>query len=363
MRVTFLTATLAAVAGVSALPAPQEQPDTGKNAQPLPLAIFAETHVEPISLEVAAAKYREVSSTPPQTGETDTNNEVFRVTGLNDAAGTCSSVRVRTEWDSYSNSDRQAFIDAIKCLMGRAPNGQFSKSKSRYEDFVALHQLLTPNVHSSAKFLIWHRYFTWTFEDVLRSECGFNRAMPWFDETRYAGRFAQSSIFSSQWFGSINTGGNCVTDGQFANLALNIGPGSTDQLHCLSRDNDDSKTANCNQAYVDQCNAWDNYADMASCAETGPHAWGHNGIGAVMLDVWGSPSDPVFWLHHAFVDRAFRIWQNANSARVSTINGNDKAGNPLTLDTTVNVYDFRPTVKIRDILDTTGPTLCYRYNY
>lgn len=357
MRTTFLTATLAAVAGVSALPSPQEKPNT-KIAPALPMSVFAETHVEPIPFAVAAAKFQEANATAPQNAPA--SKPEFRIEA---AAATCSNVRIRTEWDSYSNSDRQAFVDAIKCLMGRPPNGQFSNSKSRYEDFVALHQRLTPNVHQNAKFLLWHRYFTWTFEDTLRSDCGFNRAMPWFDETRYAGRFAQSSIFSSQWFGSISLGGNCVTNGQFANLALNVGPGQGNQQHCLARNNDDSKTANCNQDYVNQCNAWGDFANMASCSEGGPHAWGHNGIGAVMSDVWASPSDPVFWLHHGFVDRTFRIWQNQNSARVNSINGNDIQGNPLTLDTTVNVYDFRPTVRIRDILDTTGTTLCYRYNY
>jgi tyrosinase len=102
---------------------------------------------------------------------------------------------------------------------------------------------------------------------------------------------------------------------------------------------------------------------MANCAELGPHGLGHNGIGSVMQDVYTSPGDPVFWLHHAFIDRNFRIWQNADRSRVSNIDGTDIAGNKLTLDTTVNVYDMRPTVRIRDLLDTTSNTLCYKYNY
>lgn len=214
MRPSFLTATLAAVAGVSALPKPQEKPNSRLTSAPaLPINIFADTPkaVEPVPLEVAAAKFKEANATISP--DTDTNKPSFRTANFAAAAATCSNLRVRTEWDSYSNSDRQAFIDAIKCMMGRAPSGQFSQSRSRYEDFVALHQILTPNVHGSAKFLIWHRYYTWTFEDSLRSECGFGRAMPWFDETRYAGRFEQSSIFSSQWFGGISLGGNCVTNG------------------------------------------------------------------------------------------------------------------------------------------------------
>lgn len=126
---------------------------------------------------------------------------------------TCTQPRIRQEWDSYSNGDRQAFVNAIKCLMGRGPSGQFAASRSRYEDLVALHQTLTPNVHLNSKFLIWHRYYLWTFEDMLRQECGFDRALPWFDETKYAGRFAQSSVFSNEWFGAIALNFACVPNG------------------------------------------------------------------------------------------------------------------------------------------------------
>jgi tyrosinase len=114
---------------------------------------------------------------------------------------------------------------------------------------------------------------------------------------------------------------------------------------------------------VNACNSRGDYADMADCSERGAHAWGHNGIGAVMQDTAASPSDPVFWLHHGFVDRNFRIWQNQNSARLTYVNGVDKAGNPLTLDTGVSVNGLRPNIQIRDLLDTTNTRLCYKYNY
>ena len=77
---------------------------------------------------------------------------------------------------------------------------------------------------------------------------------------------------------------------------------------------------------VSGCNAYTDYAQMAACQEGGVHAWGHNGIGAVMQDTYGSPGDPVFWLHHGFVDRNFRVWQNANSARLTSIDGTDHFG-------------------------------------
>lgn len=384
MRPALLSASLAVLSAVSARP--QELPNLRKVIPALPVDIYNTPRlVHPVAFEDAHAKFEAANVTgaqgPDLLGVADTIHSVIQ--DLNKVGGdmaqllhsgtdsakiltsrdTCANVRVRPEWDQYDDTRKQGFINAIKCLMSKPPSGQFSNSKSRYEDLVALHQILTPNVHGNAKFLLWHRYITWTFEDLLRSECGFNDAIPWFDETRYAGRFAQSSVFSSRWFGGIALNGNCVTDGQFANLAINIGPGTGSQVHCLARNGDGSKTANCNSAYVNQCNSWADYDSMRSCAEGGPHAWGHNGIGAVMQDVYGSPADPTFWLHHAFIDRNFRIWQNANPDRVNSINGADSQNRPLTLDTTINVYDIRPTVRIRDILDTTASTLCYRYSY
>jgi tyrosinase len=277
---------------------------------------------------------------------------------------TCSSPRIRVEWDSYPSSDKQGFIDGIKCLMRLRPSGRYRSAQNRYEDLVALHQTLTPSVHGNAKFLLFHRYYLWTFEDVLRRECGFTRPIPWFDEPRYAGRFNQSSIFSDRWFGAMTLRGNCVTNGQFANLASYIGPGASNVRHCLSRNGDEAKTANTRASISDACNGRQSFADMASCAEGAAHAWGHNGIGAVMQDTYAAPADPVFWLHHAYIDRNFRQWQNSNSReRTATINGADANRQRLSLDYTISVGGIRPDIRIRDILNTQGSTLCYKYSY
>jgi len=99
-------------------------------------------------------------------------------------AGDCQNPNVRYEWDDYSTSDKNAFISAIQCLIKAKPSGKFSPSRNRYEDFVRLHQTYAPSIHSDSttvqthKFLLWHRYYLWAFEQVLRDECGFNRAMP-----------------------------------------------------------------------------------------------------------------------------------------------------------------------------------------
>lgn len=236
--------------------------------------------------------------------------------------------------------------------------------------------MVMPNVHGNPKFLIWHRYYLWTFEQVLRTECGFDRAMVWWDETLDAGKFAQSDMFTNTaYFGHLpppdaNGNGYCIQSGAFAGLTCHIGPGSSNTPHCLARAVDESLTAQCNTGFVNTCNSRTSYSDMESCSQYGPHAYGHNGIGAVMSDVSASPSDPIFWMHHTFVDHGFRIWQNADVAdRTTTINGNDHNGNPLTMDTMVSVGGIRPDVRIGDIMNTLsgvsigGVPFCYRYTY
>jgi tyrosinase len=233
MRFSYTSAALAVAGTASAVALPQNTPGSGPPAPLLPISSFETAKfARPLSLEEALSGVNATVTTIKDNIDEVKNMlpklvfpsvDVSLKLGLRDLddelekfekrQSTCSNPRIRTEWDSYSNSDRQAYVSAVKCLQGKPASGQFPASKSRYEDLTALHQKLTPNVHGNAKFLLWHRYLLWTYEQMLRSDCGFDRNLPWFDETRYAGRFAQSSIFSSQWFGSVNIGGQCVTDG------------------------------------------------------------------------------------------------------------------------------------------------------
>ncbi|EEH39551.1 hypothetical protein PAAG_08820 [Paracoccidioides lutzii Pb01] len=289
------------------------------------------------------------------------------------AAACNGRTHMRTEWRSFSHDDRLAFVNAIKCLTNRSASGRFSGAKNRYEDFARLHQQQLSDIHGNDKFLLWHRYFVWAFEQVLRDECGFNRNFPWWDETKDAGRFAQSPIFTRDYFGSlprpVNGQGVCITDGAFAGLTCNIGPGTQNRPHCLARAVNEQHTAQCTNDYVKFCNSRTTYPSMHSCAETGPHGYGHNGIGSVMADVAASPSDPIFFMHHAFIDRNFRVWQNEAQSRWTTISGRVAGGGALTLDTRISMGGIVPDARVRDILDTLGGAViggkyfCYRYNY
>ncbi|KAI5863773.1 Di-copper centre-containing protein [Durotheca rogersii] len=288
-------------------------------------------------------------------------------------AGTCdpNNPAVRLEWRNYSPDDRKAFVDAIKCLIDKPSSGGFQGSQNRYEDIVSVHQQLTPSIHQSAVFLPWHRYYVSIFESLLREECGFDRALPWWDETLDAGNFAQSSIFTDEYFGPLpaktsDGQGTCIESGTFGGLTLHVGPGSRFTDHCLARAADEGLTGVVTSQFVQDCNSRSTYDAMRSCQELGPHAYGHNGIGAVMSEVQASPGDPVFFLHHLFVDHGFRVWQNGDPSRSSTIDGCAGSSSPCTpvsMDTVLSSNGLRPDTTVGAVMDTLGDYLCYRYDY
>ncbi|KAI0430097.1 hypothetical protein F5Y09DRAFT_308475 [Xylaria sp. FL1042] len=295
-------------------------------------------------------------------------------------AGDCANPNIRFEWDDYSASDKQAYVNAINCLVHKPASGKFAYSKNRYEDFVRLHQSYAPNIHSRStsqqthKFLLWHRYFVWAFEQVLRDECGFNRAMPWWDEKKWAGRFAQSTLFTPSYFGSLpgptNGRGTCIYDGAFNGIQSNLGPGQTvNNPHCVQRAVNEGVTAQTGVDSYNTCLARTSYPDFHSCVEFTFHAQGHNGVGATMADAIASPGDPAFFMHHLYVDYVFRKWQLGSLSRRTTISGcatNDGC-TPLTLDTIIYMGGICgskcPDLPVRDVLRTLQGQFCYRYNY
>ncbi|EMT71726.1 hypothetical protein FOC4_h10017105, partial [Fusarium odoratissimum] len=58
-----------------------------------------------------------------------------------------------------------------------------------------------------------------------------------------------------------------------------------------------------NETYVQQCHNKSSYRDFWEATGFTTHGAGHSGIGGVMGEIDASPGDPLFYLHHGFVDR------------------------------------------------------------
>ena len=103
----------------------------------------------------------------------------------------------------------------------------------------------------------------------------------------------------------------------------------------------------------------------------GVHAGGHYTIsGDPAGDFYVSPGDPMFWLHHAMIDRVWWIWQlqdlEARLAQVShtrTMNNFPPSANG-TLDDLSGLGVLAEDVEVRELMSTMGGLggkFCYVY--
>ncbi|KAI5805056.1 hypothetical protein EDC01DRAFT_610472, partial [Geopyxis carbonaria] len=274
---------------------------------------------------------------------------------------------------TFSDDEKRAYIDAELCLMTQrdAQTGA-PGAVSRYDDLIAVHQLQAPWVHLDGWFLPFHRYYMWTHEQLLRTDCGYTGAQPYWDETRDAGDFAASAVFrgDATGFGGNGAGneGDCVRDGPFANYTLHIGPVYEVTDHCIARNFNPDMGRLASRENVDRCLAEERLEEAWPCIEGGPHVAGHAGIGGVMNDAVASPGDPLFFLHHTFVDFIWDRWQRANpEARFTEISGftttTEPAGGwvPARLEDEMNMHGIVPSARIGEIMDTRSGPLCYEY--
>lgn len=267
---------------------------------------------------------------------------------------TYETASVRKEWRTMSPASRKSFTDAVVCLQKWDPTHMTPQEapmypgvRSRYDEYVATHINYTLNIHDTADFFAWHRAFTYFMEQDLKNLCGYAGAMPYWNWADDAAAPQDSPLFSGDeysmggngkfipdrtdtWLAQQDVtfpsglGGGCVETGPFKNYVVNLGPldlPNTNNVNfsyqynprCLERDINPWFSAKYNtytelttlvieQIYIE---------DFQSLAQGynsdtnkfGVHGGGHWQIGGSMMDFHSSPADPLFYLHHAFIDR------------------------------------------------------------
>ncbi|CAM1501037.1 Fc.00g101990.m01.CDS01 [Cosmosporella sp. VM-42] len=328
----------------------------------------------------------------------------------------CSKPIVRKEWRTLSTNEKHQYINAVKCLAGKPSQtgGIYQGAKSRFDDFQGTHITFTDYIHFVGFFQAWHRVFVAQYEKDLRGLCGYQGAQPywnWALDTNSAADFANSPIFdevtgfgrngayidTSSWANvSLHipgkTGGGCVTGGPFVKnkWSVNMGPGPSTAYnpHCLRRDLAPSfAITKLNQGVADWTLAAPNFYEFDIRVEGGItvpelhyHGGGHLGVGGDIGEVgnvYSSPGDPIFFMHHANMDRLWNKWQHLDwPARRSDIGGpdtqfaypynffGDKPYQNITLEYQMDFQKLIPGkqyIKVRDVMDIQGGELCYTY--
>ncbi|OTB05093.1 hypothetical protein M426DRAFT_57507 [Hypoxylon sp. CI-4A] len=338
-----------------------------------------------------------------QMGQTAKENALARLDGSSSC--TKENVRVRKEWRNIPADERRSYVKAVECLM-EAPQlyPNVTGPKSLFDSFGVLHYKVTPSVHNSAYFLLFHRLYVWTFEEKLRTECGYTGAFPYWEW----GLDAVTGVENSPLFDGSDTslgsngekvegdpnnffpggtGGGCVTKGPFLNYTVNFGPNTAaDPLaynpRCLKRDLNTQICAqwaslqNTTETILEapdialfQANLQGDYRwPEARKWGFAVHGGGHFAIaGDPGGDFYFSPLEPAFYQHHGQIDRMYFIWQNLDWANRQTMAGtitmmNMPASRNGTLEDVLDISPVGGSFTYRQLLDTVGASpFCFVY--
>ncbi|KAJ2921759.1 hypothetical protein H1R20_g15340, partial [Candolleomyces eurysporus] len=310
----------------------------------------------------------------------------------------CKRLAVRKEWRDLSATHKRDYIRAVKCLQQRrALNTTLPNKFNRFDEFSLSHSNAAERVHGVGQFLPWHRHFGYLHHQALR-DCNYAGPFPYWDWTRDTNGntpIQQSPLFDPvTGFGGDGVAGTytpptdddgtpfpiipefmkgCVQTGPFANLVLHVGPGRRFTDHCLVRGFHEELRPSLSQPHISNImsqttydNFWNSLDGLPFKPDSRLHDAGHGFTGGDMISFYTSPNDPIFFLHHAGLDRIWWQWQNADlNNRLYQIGGRVNYQPPfgeVTLDYQLPYPGLAtPWVTLRDAMDPRLEPYCYTY--
>ncbi|KAJ7664727.1 hypothetical protein B0H17DRAFT_1162776 [Mycena rosella] len=324
------------------------------------------------------------------------------------------------EWRSLSQEDREHWISAVKCVANLPRDNAFVPSVNPPDiaPYNASGSLFDDYIHFTGLFLPWHRWYLHSLEQSLRNRCGYHGAFPYWDWTQDAADFYGSAFFKdSSPRSGLGGWGDAST--QFRVLDGAFSASSSFRLsypfpHTLRRnftlfpqfdllfpvpgtiwDRTCPANASFTKPVVERL--IDGFVGDFKGFQTdlealqGPHSSIHSiiggdGGGSCPIDAPSgcipgptfSANDPLFFLHHAMVDRIWLKWQHKHKLNKHTFAGGsvqqlDKftvfSGYPtggapyLTMDSGIPTDGLEPfPFTVSDMTSTTDGPLCYVYD-
>jgi tyrosinase len=216
--------------------------------------------------------------------------------------------KTKTYATGWLSDELTSIYDAL------VPSMEQSPSLSSYDDFVDMHRRLRHTIHSPPLFLPWHRRFVYELESLLRT-IDPSITIPywqWSSEPQ-----PHRSLVFRRFGTSSGTDGGCIPDGPFRDWHFTSDSFGGD---CIRRAFDPQTGRSPITNWIDggECvRRIQAQSDDGSTFETrltAIHDRFHWWVGADMSDTRYSPKDPVFYLHHAFIDK---IWTEGQAQHSS----------------------------------------------
>jgi hypothetical protein len=206
------------------------------------------------------------------------------------SVNTCTETIYRQEVRDMSTADWESFVAAFKEMN---QDGSLAK-------FVNWHKLAWTMFHLTSKFLPFHRAYILEFERELIARGA--AYLPYWNSTIDSQDPPSSPLLTAEYFGAND--GMYIIDGPFAREApmsykAAVGGGP------IVRNYGNETGAFYAQSLIDSPHIMRfKFSDFSKRLEYGPHAIVHSIIGGKggQLTTNTSPEDPLFWIHHCFMD-------------------------------------------------------------
>lgn len=242
-------------------------------------------------------------------------------------------IRNRKSTLDLTSDEINLLVRAILALKNRTVNGE-----SAYNRYIRIHAQVIAHVnpdhiheqnvaHFCPAFLPWHRQFLLEFENDLRETHNDFKdvALPYWDWSRDR---QGASVFTDEFMGPFNPYDEQVILGPFGSL---LGKWECKFWNVLTNDYEDIASLRRAEALgpmpspeaaekvmrdfpVYDMSPWDGDATggFREQIEVNLHNVVHFAVGGYMADPRRAVNDPVFFLHHANIDRLWACWQAAN---------------------------------------------------
>ncbi|KAL7749546.1 hypothetical protein RI367_005101 [Sorochytrium milnesiophthora] len=260
------------------------------------------------------------------------------------ATGACSAsgVRIRKSLRALSAQERADFVTGVQRL----------KANGILDRLTRFHRKGMP-FHGTIHFLSMHRALLKDFEDELIKVNPRIKGLPYWDEAVDALYPASSPIFSPLLMGGVDVGVQHHLKQPFADLRDDSNRFVTRQVRSTPAGFTWTPQ---NQVIARALSRFSTFGDMSRVIEISPHNQFHNYLGGHMGNPMFSPSDPVFWVHHAYIDLLWATWQSLRPQNRENLD--NWSGPRLQPDQPVALHEGRYTQ--RDVLRYQD-RLCYRY--
>ena len=229
--------------------------------------------------------------------------------------GSCECLRVRKEVRSMTEAERTLYVETFKAAYADL-NGPLRDHVDNHRAF------FSRGIHNNGAFLPWHRGCTLAVENILQ-DINCQVTIPYWNWSLnpQISTDAMWDVDADDFSPTGEAATRCVTEGPFGSdngfvltngrcLERRIGGGSSGNAQTLQTQ------------LFDRYTRPDEYDNFRNRLEHGPglHDSIHCLVGGTMCSARSS-NDPVFFMHHANIDKIWLEWQDISPAHQAAYSG------------------------------------------